>query len=62
VQQEISDNAAGVATLYNVPATAPNSVTKNPRVVSIPTPVDLLGSGGALTGNVFNITTLTGST
>jgi uncharacterized protein (TIGR03118 family) len=31
-------------------------VTKNPLVVSIPTPVDL--SGGAPTGTVFNITTL----
>jgi uncharacterized protein (TIGR03118 family) len=58
----ISDNAAGVATLYNVPATAPNSVTINPRVVSIPTPVDLLGRSGAPTGTVFNITTLPGST
>jgi uncharacterized protein (TIGR03118 family) len=58
----ISDNAAGVSTLYNVPATAPNSVTKNPRVVSIPTPVDLLGRSGAPTGTVFNITTLPGST
>ncbi len=51
----VSDNAAGVSTLYNVPATAPNSVTKNPRVVSIPTPVDLLGRSGAPTGTVFNI-------
>ena len=58
----ISDNAAGVATLYNVPANAPNSVTINPRVVSIPTPVDLLGRSGAPTGTVFNITTLPGST
>ena len=58
----ISDNAAGVATLYNVPASAPNSVTINPRVVSIPTPVDLLGRSGAPTGTVFNITTLPGST
>jgi uncharacterized protein (TIGR03118 family) len=48
----VSDNAAGVATLYNVPASAPNSVTINPLVVSIPTPVDLLG--GAPTGTVFN--------
>jgi uncharacterized protein (TIGR03118 family) len=48
----VSDNAAGVATLYNVPASAPNSVTINPLVVSIPTPVDL--SGGAPTGTVFN--------
>ena len=53
----ISDNAAGVSTLYNVPANAPNSVTINPRVVSIPTPVDLLGRSGAPTGTVFNITT-----
>ena len=56
----ISDNAAGVSTLYNVPASTPNTV--NPpvpvRVVSIPTPVDLLGRSGAPTGTVFNITTL----
>src|SRR5262245_40676953 len=58
----VSDNAAGVATLYNVPASAPNSVTINPRVVSIPTPVDILGRSGAPTGAVFNITTLPGST
>jgi uncharacterized protein (TIGR03118 family) len=58
----ISDNAAGVSTLYNVPANAPNSVTINPRVVRIPTPVDLLGRSGAPTGTVFNITTLPGST
>src|SRR5262249_612156 len=50
----VSDNAAGVATLYNVPTSAPNSVTKNPLVVSIPTPVDLSGSSGAPTGAVFN--------
>jgi len=55
----ISDNAAGLATLYNVPASAPNSVTINGLVVSIPTPVD---SSGAPTGTVFNITTLPGST
>src|SRR5215472_4013602 len=47
----ISDNAAGLATLYNVPASAPNSVTINGLVVSIPTPV---GSSGAPTGTVFN--------
>jgi len=58
----VSDNAAGVSTLYNVPASTPNSVTINPRVVSIPTPVDLLGRSGAPTGTVFNITTLPGST
>ena len=33
-------------------------MTINPRVVSIPTPVDLLGRSGAPTGAVFNITTL----
>src|SRR5262245_50934644 len=56
----VSDNAAGVATLYNVPFSAPNSVTPPVpvRVVSIPTPVDLLGRSGAPTGAVFNITTL----
>src|SRR5262249_34773064 len=56
----VADNAAGVATLYNVPASAPNSVTPPVpvRVVSIPTPVDLLGRSGAPTGAVFNITTL----
>ena len=58
----VSDNAAGVATLYNVPASSPNSVTINPLVVSIPTPVDLSGRSGAPTGTVFNITTLPGST
>jgi len=58
----ISDNAAGVATLYNVPHDAPNTVTKNPRVVSIPTPGHPLDSSGAPTGTVFNITTLPGST
>src|SRR5215468_6399506 len=36
----ISDNNAGVSTLYNVPGSAPSSVTINPLVVSIPTPVD----------------------
>jgi uncharacterized protein (TIGR03118 family) len=54
----VSDNGAGVATLYNVPANAPNSVTINPRVVSIPTPVDLLGRSGAPTGAVFNTTSV----
>src|SRR5262249_40942723 len=54
----VSDNAAGVATLYNVPASAPNSVTPPVPVgvVSIPTPVDLLGRSGTPTGTVFNIT------
>jgi uncharacterized protein (TIGR03118 family) len=56
----ISDNGAGVSTLYNVPTSAPNTVIPPVpvRVVSIPTPVDLLGRSGAPTGTVFNITTL----
>ena len=54
----VADNGAGVATLYNVPVNTPNSVTKNPRVVSIPTPGHPLDSSGAPTGTVFNITTL----
>src|SRR6516162_10776844 len=60
----ISDNGAGVSTLYNVPTSAPNTVIPPVpvRVVSIPTPVDLLGRSGAPTGTVFNITTLPGST
>jgi len=58
----IADNNAGVSTLYNVPGGTPNSVTINPRVVSIPTPVDPLGRSGTSTGAVFNITILSGST
>jgi uncharacterized protein (TIGR03118 family) len=54
----ISDNAAGVATLYNVPANSPNSVSINPLVVRIPTPND--PSGGTPTGAVFNIDTTGG--
>ena len=56
----ISDNGAGVSTLYNVPTSAPNTVIPPVpvRVVRIPTPVDLLGRSGAPTGTVFNITTL----
>ena len=48
----ISDNGAGVSTLYNVPTSAPNTVIPPVpvRVVSIPTPVDLLGRSGAPTG------------
>jgi uncharacterized protein (TIGR03118 family) len=58
----IADNNAGVSTLYNVPGGTPNSVTINPRVVSIPTPVDPLGRSGTSTGAVFNITISSGST
>jgi uncharacterized protein (TIGR03118 family) len=48
----VSDNNAGVATLYGV-AVGGKSVTINPLVVSIPTPIS--SSGGAPTGAVFNI-------
>jgi uncharacterized protein (TIGR03118 family) len=51
----VSDNAAGVATLYNVPGNLLNSVSINPLVVRIPTPKG--PSGGAPTGTVFNIDT-----
>ena len=44
----VSDNGAGVATLYNT-AGAPQSL-----IVSIPTPADTLGRSGAPTGTVFN--------
>ena len=49
----VSDNNAGVATLYNVPASG--KLTVNPLVVSIPSPGDPTGNGGAPTGAVFNI-------
>jgi uncharacterized protein (TIGR03118 family) len=45
----ISDNGAGVSTLYNTTG-APQ-----PLVVSIPSLADLLGTGGTPTGNAFNI-------
>ncbi|SIO38452.1 TIGR03118 family protein [Singulisphaera sp. GP187] len=51
----LSDNNAGVSTLYNAPG-APNApVTLNPLVVSIPAPGAPLGTGGTPTGTVFNI-------
>jgi uncharacterized protein (TIGR03118 family) len=54
----VSDNNAGVSTLYNAPANPaagqpPFSI--NPLVVSIPTPGNPLGATGAPTGTVFNI-------
>jgi uncharacterized protein (TIGR03118 family) len=51
----ISDNNAGVSTLYKVPGANNTPVTTLGLVVSIPTPVDALGSSGAPTGTVFNI-------
>src|SRR5262249_16177935 len=49
----VSDNGAGVATLYNT-AGMPFPVAQ-PLVVSIPSPGDPLGSTGTPTGTVFNI-------
>jgi uncharacterized protein (TIGR03118 family) len=54
----VSDNNAGVSTLYNAPAMPaagqpPFSI--NPLVVSIPTPGAPLGATGAPTGTVFNL-------
>ncbi len=48
----ISDNNAGLSTLYNVPGAGTTPVSINPLAVSIPTPVSL--TGGAPTGTVFN--------
>ncbi len=47
----ISDNNAGVTTLYQVPTGG--TVSVNPLVVNIPTPV--ANTGGTPTGTVFNI-------
>ena len=47
----ISDNNAGVTTLYRVPTGG--TVSVNPLVVTIPTPV--ASTGGTPTGTVFNI-------
>ena len=47
----VSDNNAGVATLYN---TDGSNVLRLPRV-SIPNPVDICGAVGTPTGTVFNI-------
>src|SRR5262249_34067566 len=44
----VSDNGAGVSTLYNTTGT-PQSL-----IVSIPTPADALGRSGTPTGAVFN--------
>jgi uncharacterized protein (TIGR03118 family) len=50
----ISDNNAGVSTLYNVPGAANTPVSIVPRVFSIPSPGDPLGRSGTPTGAVFN--------
>jgi uncharacterized protein (TIGR03118 family) len=51
----LSDNNAGVSTLYSVPGASSTPVSISSLVVSIPTPVDPLGASGAPTGTVFNI-------
>jgi uncharacterized protein (TIGR03118 family) len=48
----ISDNNAGLATLYRVPGAGTTPVSTVPLVVNIPTPVSPIG--GAPTGTVFN--------
>src|SRR5215469_101794 len=48
----ISDNNAGLSTLYNVPDTAGAPVSINPIAVNIPTPVG--DTGGTPNGMVFN--------
>ena len=55
----ISDNNAGVSTLYQVPGAGSTPVSINPLVVNIPTPVD--STGGTPTGTVFNIDSSNGS-
>jgi uncharacterized protein (TIGR03118 family) len=51
----ISDNNAGVSSLYHVPGANNTPVSIDPLVVSIPTPNDPLGATGAPTGTVFNL-------
>jgi uncharacterized protein (TIGR03118 family) len=51
----ISDNNAGVSTLYSVPGANNTPVSINGLVVSIPTPGNPLGASGTPTGTVFNI-------
>ena len=51
----LSDNNAGVSTLYNAPGTNNTPISINPLVVSIPTPGAPLGATGTPTGTVFNL-------
>src|SRR5262249_40960325 len=51
----LSDNNAGVSTLYNTPGQNGAPIAINPLVVSIPTPGDPAGATGTPTGTVFNI-------
>jgi uncharacterized protein (TIGR03118 family) len=51
----ISDNNAGVSSLYSVPGANNTPVSINGLVVSIPSPGDPLGASGTPTGAVFNL-------
>ena len=51
----VSDNNAGVATLYSVPGANNTPVSTLSLVVSIPNPGDVLTPTGTATGAVFNI-------
>src|SRR5207248_9144960 len=53
----ISDNNAGVSTLYNAPGQDGAPIAINPLVVSIPTPPDPLDPVGTPSGTVFNTDT-----
>ncbi|HEV3084358.1 MAG TPA: TIGR03118 family protein, partial [Gemmataceae bacterium] len=53
----ISDNNAGVSTLYNTPGQNGAPIAINPLVVSIPTPPNPLDPVGAPTGTVFDTST-----
>jgi uncharacterized protein (TIGR03118 family) len=55
----ISDNNAGLATLYNVPGANNTPVSINPLAVNMPTPVS--PTGGAPTGTVFNSASASGA-
>jgi uncharacterized protein (TIGR03118 family) len=56
----LSDNNAGVSTLYGAAAGANPPVSINPLVVDIPTPVNSQG-GGTPTGTVFNTASSSGA-
>jgi uncharacterized protein (TIGR03118 family) len=49
----VSDNGAGVSTLYSVPGAGNTAISINPLVVNIPTPASI--GGGTPTGAVFNV-------
>jgi uncharacterized protein (TIGR03118 family) len=51
----VSNNNAGVSTLYSVPGAGNTPVSVNPLVVGIPSPLSPLGADGTPTGAVFNL-------